>query len=102
MEVCNDCDPLMTKTLLKQESVVFLYLSAVCTENDVRIIIGDAEEYYRGDKDIVGENYIADSLAVGRVEVCLAGSWRRICRQTWSMEDAAVACSQLGFSRAGG
>lgn len=73
----------------------------MCEEDSARITIGEGNEYYRGDEDIVGESYIADSLAVGRVELCHDGIWRTVCRETWSRQDAAVACSQLGFSRAG-
>ena len=36
----------------------------------------------------------------GRVEVLLAGKWGAIDRFTWQLEDAHVACKQLGFSSA--
>ena len=72
---------------------------ALCEDGSVRITIGEGDEYYRN--YLSGETYISDSLAVGRVEVCYDGRWRSICRDTWSREDAAVACYQLGFSRAG-
>ena len=37
----------------------------------------------------------------GRVEVCSAGQWGNICHSgigfTWDVNDATVACRQLGF-----
>ena len=33
----------------------------------------------------------------GHVEVCLNGSWSRVCHSSWSQRDAAVACRQLNF-----
>ena len=75
-----------------------LYL-ALCEDNDVRVLIGDGDEYYTG--ETAGEMYIADSLATGRIELCYQGLWRTLCKNSWSREDAAVACNQLGFSKAG-
>ena len=51
--------------------------------------------------EIRGGYYLADSLAVGRVELCHQRTWRTVCKGSWTREDVAVACSQLGFSRAG-
>lgn len=75
-----------------------MYL-AKCEENSIRVLIGENDNYYLG--EIAGEKYIADSLATGRIELCYQGEWRTLCKNSWGREDAAVACSQLGFSRAG-
>ena len=75
---------------------------AVCEDFDARITVGDEDEYYTGDdisKDMT--YYIDDTLAIGRIELCFNGSWRAVCDNVWSREDASVACYQLGFSRAG-
>lgn len=72
---------------------------ALCEDDSIRILIGDDDEYYTG--ETAGEIYIADSLAAGRIELCHQGLWRMLCKKSWSREDAAVACHQLGFSRAG-
>ncbi|KAJ7388653.1 hypothetical protein OS493_036507 [Desmophyllum pertusum] len=43
----------------------------------------------------------ASSVAyAGRVEVLLAGKWGAIDRYTWQLNDAHVACRQLGFTSA--
>lgn len=37
----------------------------------------------------------------GAVEVCIDSTWRIICSSSWSYEEAAVACRELGFSKYG-
>ena len=41
------------------------------------------------------------SNAEGRVEICVDGDWGTVCDDHWSLEEAAVTCSQLGFSNTG-
>ena len=33
----------------------------------------------------------------GRVEICSDGIWGSICNEEWTIEDARVACNQLGL-----
>lgn len=49
-----------------------------CNETDVRIVGG----------------YIP---TVGRVEVCLNGTWGTVCHGDWGDEEAQVVCRQLGL-----
>ena len=37
----------------------------------------------------------------GRVEVCYNGSWVTICTHSWTVKEATVICSQLGYSHYG-
>lgn len=36
----------------------------------------------------------------GRLEIFTLGHWATVCRSNWDLEDATVACRQLGFSTA--
>ena len=50
-----------------------------------------------GEVRLAGSN----SPLEGRVEVCYDGVWGTVCHSSWSTQDAAVVCRQLGYSSSG-
>ena len=75
--------------------------AAVCEDNDVRLIVGDGNDYYYGTETIDSSYYIDNQLSIGRLELCLNGQWGVACEDYWRDEQASVVCSQLGFARVG-
>ena len=39
----------------------------------------------------------SDAAIGGRLEICYDGIWGSICNEEWTIEDARVACKQLGL-----
>ena len=76
---------------------------ASCAEYAVRLSVGDflEDDYYRGQTSYDDYYYIKDSLARGRVEVCIEGNFSPVCMDGWSHADASVVCRELGFSQNG-
>ena len=64
---------------------------------DIRLTIQD---YYLADLDSDYTNlYFKEELTVGRVEVCLNGSYGPVCvDDLWNNQSVSVVCSELGFS----
>ena len=63
-------------------NTLILFPGGQCSEYDVRLVDGDAENE-------------------GRVEVCVSGRWGTVCDDGWGNNDAKVICRQLGLPSAG-
>ena len=81
--------------------VMILWFVAVCVDSEVRLLIGNNDDYYLGGETLDSSYYIDNQLSVGRLELCLNGQWGVACQDYWNNEQASVVCNQLGFARVG-
>ena len=44
---------------------------------------------------------VNERLLSGRVEICVNGTFRSICDKSWTDQEAALLCKELGFSQWG-
>ena len=62
--------------------LVALCVVGLCEDGDIRLVDG------------------VDDLE-GRIEICWKGSWGAVCSVGFGVEEAKIACKQLGYSRHG-
>ena len=72
----------MNKMMLCNYIIIFYYLIVQCKHGDVQLAGTEA-------------------MSFGRVEVCINGLWSTICDHHWTVTEASVICSQLGFYKQG-
>ena len=72
-------------------------LNVECFDEDIRLRSVENDNDYLNYYDEIGSG----RLRSGRVNQCVRGSWAPICPVDWSFSNAAVVCSQLGYSRNG-
>ena len=81
-------------------SKYYFLTTALCKENDIRLLVGNKESFFFTGNPLSVE-LINDDLSKGRVEICHNGTYRTLCADAsagWDNRDAMVVCRELGFS----
>ena len=77
--------------------LLFVYVTVLCVDGSVCLQNPDASS----ESQLPSYDLIKDQASRGIVEVCVSGSYSRVCDDGWDNRDASVVCSQMGFSRYG-
>ena len=65
-----------------------------CSGSEVRLVGGGDDGSYNNILDYLGD-------VRGLINVCEDQQWNYICDADWTMEDASVACRELGYAQPG-
>lgn len=76
----------------------YTLLTASCTDGEVRLVVGQDNEFFLQETDYDSHYYDDVELRIGRVEVCLGGRYGTICDDFWGHNEASVVCKQLEMS----
>ena len=77
--------------------LLFVCVAVSCVDGSVRLQNPDASS----ESQLPSYDLIKDQVSRGIVEVCVSGSYSRVCDDGWDNRDTSVVCSQMGFSRYG-
>ena len=80
-----------------QSVLPFVCVAVSCVDGSIRLQNPDVSS----ESQLPSYDLIKDQVSRGIVEVCVNGSYRRVCDDGWDNRDASVVCSQMGFSRYG-
>lgn len=60
------------------------------------VVTGENTECTHGEVRLINDQ--GAGPRVGRVEICIGGSWGTVCDDGWDNNNAIVVCRQLGYN----
>ena len=84
-----------------QDAGVRCSVASTCEEQSMRLVPRElsGDQLHLREGELEEFEFINDEIHRGRLEVCVGGEWWSICYDdSWSDEDATIACEKLDFS----